>query len=67
MQAMDEKDWRRIFDRQRAMQEAVAEAEMAVMMMRQKSEYLASSPGVEGNRAERRKRAAQARRACHGR
>lgn len=63
MQAMDEKDWQRIFDRQRAFREMSAEAELAVLMTRQKSEYLASEPGVEGNRAERRKQAAQARRA----
>lgn len=62
MRAMDEKDWQQIFDRHRAMREATAEAELAVMMTRQKSEYLASEPGVEGNRAERRRQAAQARR-----
>lgn len=61
MKAMDEKDWQRIFDRHRAVREAAAEAELAVMMARQKSEYLVSDPGVEGNRAERRKRAARAR------
>lgn len=63
MEAMDEKDWQRLFDRRRALREMTAEAELAVMMTRQKSEYLASNPGTEGNRAERRKKAAQARRA----
>ena len=63
MQAMDEKDWQRIFDRGRAMREMTAEAELAVMMARQKSEYLSAQPGTEGNRAERRKQAAIARKA----
>jgi len=63
MQAIDEKDWRRIFDRHRAIRDETAEAELAVMMARQKSEYLADEPGPEMNRAERRRQAAQNRRA----
>ena len=63
MQAMDEADWQRIFERSRALREMTAEAELAVMMTRQKSEHLASEPGTEMNRAERRKQAAKARKA----
>ncbi len=61
MQAMDEKDWRRVFDMNRAMQEAEASIELAEMMARQKSEYLADKP-TEGNRHQRRM---QARRNRH--
>ncbi len=56
MQAMDEKDWRRVFDMRRAMQEAEAQAELGEMMARQKSEYLADEP-TEGNRHQRRMQA----------
>ncbi|QOV92592.1 hypothetical protein [Novosphingobium sp. ES2-1] len=51
------------FGENKAMQEALAEYELGQMMQREPSPYLASSPGGEGNRAERRKQAAQARRA----
>jgi hypothetical protein len=53
MQVMDEKDWRRVLDMNRAMREAEAQAEMAEMMTRQKSEYLVDEP-TDGNRHQRR-------------
>lgn len=64
---MDDKELYRQFEiddaRAKAMQAALAEAEMGQMMQREPSPYLASTPGAEGNRAERRKQAAKARRA----
>lgn len=51
------------FGENRAMQEALAKYEMDQMMQREQSPHLATRPGVEGNRAERRKQAARARRA----
>lgn len=51
------------FGEHKAMQEALAEYELGQMMQREPSPYLASEPGTEGNRAERRKQAAKARKA----
>lgn len=62
MQAMDENDWRRVFDMNRAMRDAEAQNELAEMMARQKSEYLADEP-TEGNRHQRRMQARRNRRA----
>lgn len=61
---LPEEQWERIFRNKREMDRLMHErAEYATMMQREPSPYLASTPGVEGNRAERRKQAAQARRA----
>lgn len=62
MQAMDEKDWQRVFDKSRAMREAEAQAELGEMMARQKSEYISDEP-TEGNRHQRRVQARKNRHA----
>lgn len=59
---LPEEQWERMFRNKREMDRLMHErAEYEIMMQREPSPYLASNPGVEGNRAERRKQAAQAR------
>lgn len=60
---LPEEQWERMFRNKREMDRLMHErAEYETMMQREPSPYLASTPGIEGNRAERRKQAAQARR-----
>lgn len=61
---LPEEQWERIFRNKREMDRLMHErAEYEIMMQREPSPYLASNPGTEGNRHERRKQEAKARRA----
>ncbi len=60
---LEEQEWERIFRQKRAIEAMMEQHTLADVMAREKSPYLTSNPGTEGNRAERRKQAAQARRA----
>lgn len=59
----DEEAWERVFRQKRAIEKMMEAHTLADVMAREKSPYLASDPGTENNRAERRKQAAQARKA----
>lgn len=60
---LEEQEWERIFRQKRAIEAIMEQHTLADVMAREKSPHLTSNPGTEGNRAERRKHAAQARRA----
>lgn len=58
---LPEEEWERIFRQKRAIEAMMEHHTLADVMAREKSPYLASNPGTEANRAERRKQAARAR------
>lgn len=60
---LPEGEWERIFRQKRAIEAMMEHHTLADVMAREKSPYLASSPGTEVNRAERRKQSARARKA----
>lgn len=60
---LEEEQWERIFRQKRAIEAMMEQHTLADVMAREKSPYLATQPGTEGNRADRRKQAAQARKA----
>ena len=54
-------DWERVIRQKRAIEEMMEAHTLADVMAREKSPYLATQPGVEGNRHERRKQEAKNR------
>jgi hypothetical protein len=58
----DKVDWERIFAMKRHLSDLMKEHTLADVMAREKSPYLATEPGKEGNRQQRRAAARKARR-----
>lgn len=58
---LPEEEWERVFRMKRHLEDLIGQHTLADVMAREKSPYLATQPGIEGNRAERRKQAAKNR------
>jgi hypothetical protein len=57
MSAHNNADWDRIFAMKRQLENLMGEHHLADVMAREKSPYLSSEPGKEGNRQQRRAQA----------
>ena len=58
---LEEADWERVFRLKRHMERLMEHRTLADVMAREKSPYLATDPGIEGNRKQRRAAARKAR------
>lgn len=58
---LEEEEWDRIFRQKRAIEAMMEHHTLADVMAREKSPYLATQPGTEGNRQQRRAAARKAR------
>lgn len=59
---LPEEEWERIFKMKRHLSDLMEQHRMADVMAREKSPYLATEPGKEGNRQQRRAAARKAKR-----
>lgn len=57
----DEEEWERVFRLKRHMESLMEQHTLADVMAREKSPYLETQPGVEGNRHQRRAAARKAK------